>query len=133
MHSIIGNIFKQRTIGQTWGRFALAGSQIAIVFSSFTMLMVAINAYATISTWLLQYGIHLRFWVFMTILAVPIIIAYFIAWKFLVATFYRSSVDQFMTQNKELTDRLTKLDNIEQILGDTLPEINDRLEALEKK
>jgi len=133
MSKITHWVFKQHTIGQAWGRFALAGSQIAVVVSSFTMLMVTINAYTPISSWLVGYGIYLRFWMFLTIIIVPIIIAYFVAWKYLVATFYRSSVDQFMAQNKELTDELAKIEDIKKILSDELPKINDRLEALEKK
>ena len=133
MGGIKSKLFKQHTIGQTWGRFALAGSQIAVVVSSYTMLMVTINAYTPISTWLVQHGIYLHFWMFLVIIIVPIIIAYFVAWKFLVATFYRSSVDQFMTQNKELTDELAKIEEIKKMIVSGFAEVKERLEKLEQK
>lgn len=121
---------KQHRISDLWGRFALAGSQIAVIVSAYTMLMVTINAYVPISTWLIGYGIHIRFWMFMIIIIVPIIIAYFFAWRFLVAPFYRSSVEQFWLQSNPL---IKKIDNIEKILNTELPEIKKRLEGLEKK
>lgn len=133
MGKIIDRIFKQHAIGQTWGRFALAGSQIAVLVSSFTMLMVTINAYVPISAWLMEYGIYLRFWAFITIIIAPIIIAYFIAWKYLVVSFYRSSVDQFMAQNKELTDELAKIEDIKQLLVSEFAEIKERLGKLEQR
>jgi hypothetical protein len=90
--------------------------------SAYTMLMVTINAYAPVSQWLVEHGIRLSFLVFMAIVLVPIIIAYFLAWKLLVATFYRSSTEQFWEQSKEWTEKFKKIDEIEK----TLKEILDR-------
>lgn len=126
------NIWRQHLIGQTWGRFSLAASQIAIFVSTWTMIAVTINVYAPIQVWFAQHGIYLPFWMFMAIIIVPIIIAYFLAWKLLVATYYRSSTDQFWAQSKEWSDRISKIDNIDETLRNELPAINKRLEALEK-
>jgi hypothetical protein len=115
MPNLKDKIWKQRTIGQAWGRFALAGSQIAIFVSTWTMLMVTINAYAPVSEWLVGHGIHLRFWMFAVIAIIPIVVAYFLSWKLLVATFYRSSTEQFWEQSKEWTERLKKIDKIDTI------------------
>lgn len=133
MGNLTDKIFKQHAIGQTWGRFALAGSQIAVLVSTYTMLMVTINAYAPISEWLIHHGIYLRFWMLITVLLVPMIVAYFLAWKFLVVSFYRSSVDQFMAQNKELTDELAKIEDIKRMLVSEFTEVKKRLEVLEKR
>ncbi len=130
MSKIKDGILKQHNIGQFWGRFALAGSQIAIVVSTLTLLMAATSAYPSVSTWLAGYGVHMRFWVFITIIVVPIVIAYFLSWKFLVRSFYRSSTEQFWNQDNPL---ITKLDNIEKTLCNDLPEIKKRLSELENK
>jgi len=122
-------ILKQHNIGETWGRFALAGSQIAVMVSTYTMLMVTVNAYEPISAWFTEKGINLSFWVFMAIIIVPIIIAYFIAWKYLVVSFYRSSVEQFMEQNEELMGGLKKIADMEK----TLVSIQKTLEKMQKK
>jgi Zn-dependent protease with chaperone function len=106
-------IWKQHKIGQTWGRFALAGSQISIFISTYTMLMVTVNAYAPVSSWLVGIGIHLQFWQFLGVLLLPMIIAYVLAWKFLVQSYYRTSVEQFWQQGKEWTDKLDKIDELE--------------------
>ncbi len=118
MANLRDKIWKQRLIGQTWGRFALAGSQIGIFVSAYTMLMVTVNAYIPISGWLLGYGFYLRFWVFMAIVLIPMVIAYFVAWKLLVATFYRSSTEQFWEQSKEHTDRMKRIEMmLEELTG----------------
>lgn len=123
-------ILKGRRVSDIWGRFALAGSQIAILVSAYTMLMVTVNAYVPISSWLTGYGISVQFWVFIVIILVPIIIAYILAWKYLVKPFYRSSVEQFWLQDNPLAKEIAE---IKEILGNELPEIRRRLEDLEKK
>ena len=129
MANIKDKILKQHNIGG-WGRFSLAASQIAMFVSSLTFLMVAVNAYAPVAEWLMEHGIHLPFWMFMAIVVVPIVIAYVLAWKFLVPSFYRSSTEQFWLQNNPL---IKEIQDIKKILSDELPEIRKRLEALEKK
>lgn len=132
MFKLKEKILKQHNIGQSWGRFALAASQIAMFVSVLTLCMVTINAYVPVSVWLVKHGIQLQFWMFVSIIIVPIMVAYFLAWKFLVPSFYRSSTEQFWKQS-EITQKFDKLDNIEKILGDELPEIKKRLAGLEEK
>lgn len=116
MSNLKHTIWKQHTVSQVWGRFALAGSQIAIFFSVYTMVMVTVNAYAPISSWLAGFNIRLSFWAFLIILLIPIAIAYYLSWKLLVATFYRSSTDQFWAQSKEWTEKLEKIDSMDERL-----------------
>ena len=129
MSNIKNWLFKQHTIGQSWGRFALAGSQIAVLVSTYTMIMVTISAYEPISTWLQSKSINLPFWVFILIIIIPIIIAYFVAWKYLVASFYRSSVNQFMEQNKELVEGLKEITE----MNGKIDEMNGKIDELRIK
>ncbi len=130
MYNFKDKIMKQKNTGRQWGRFALAGSQIGIFVSTLTLLMVVINAYAPVSAWFMERGIYLRFWVFMGGIVGLLMIAYVLAWKYLVVSFYNSSTEQFWLQNNPL---IKKIENIEKIIGEELPEIKKKLEALEKK
>lgn len=127
LENLKDRVLKQRTIGG-WGRFSLAASQISIFVTTLTLLMVTVNAYAPISLWLVEHNITLSFWMFISIVIVPIMIAYFLAWKYLVSSFYRSSTEQFWMQSKPLLD---KLDSIKEVLDDELPEIKKRLDTIE--
>jgi len=123
----------------------LAGSQVAILVSGYTMLMVSVNAYFPISFWLAEYDIYIRFPVFISIIALPIITAYILAWKYLVKSFYNSSVDQFWGQSKTPVERMLKdgfpevkayhvqQDHLRQDVGKMLKQL-DRIEkVLEEK
>ena len=131
---ITDKLMKQRNIGKTWGKFAVASSQIAIFMSAYMLLMVLINAYVPISKWAMDYfGIYLRFWVFIVIAATPVVLAYVLAWTLLVSSFYQQSVSQFMQQNPELTDGLKDIREIKSMMKSEFKEIKDRISELEQK
>lgn len=127
--SIKEKLWQQHRIGETWGRFALAGSQITVFVSMWTMLAVTIDVYTPIKSWVSGYGINLPLWGFMAVIIVPIIIAYLFAWKFLVASYYRTSVEQFWKQGSEWTAKLDKIDALESQLKD----LNRKLDEVLKK
>lgn len=99
-------IFKQYHIGHIWGRFAVAGTQIAIFVSGYTFLMVSANFYETANEFLEKSGMFLEFWQYMLIVAVPILIAYLFSWKFLVKSFYNSWADQFWSQSDKYIEKI---------------------------
>jgi hypothetical protein len=108
--SIREKLFKQHNIGHVWGRFALAGSQIAIFVSGYTFLMVSFNAYNPIYVFMAQnFGYELDFWVYLGIVFVPIILAYIVAWKFLVRSFYLSWADQFWQQSGDVVEKINEI------------------------
>ena len=119
MGKLRDSLLKQHNTGQLWGRFALAGSQIAIFVSGYTFLMVSVNAYEPVSRWFAEMGINVAFWLFMLVVIIPILVAYLLAWKFLVKSFYTSWTEQFWQQDNPLTKKLD--------------EINERLKRLEEK
>ncbi len=125
----LDKVFKQHFIGG-WGRFSLASSQIGIFVSSMTFFMVGINAFIPVSQWFMQHDIYLRLWVFMAIIIIPILIAYFIAWKFLVASFYRSSTEQFWNQNNPI---VKEIEDTNKVLKEELKQIKDILKDMKKK
>jgi hypothetical protein len=128
--SIKDFIFKQHTIGQLWGKFALAGSQIAIFVSGYTFLMVSVNAYEPVNKFLEDIGWFLQFWQYMAIIVVPILLMYLFAWKFLVKSFYLSWADQFWQQSKDHTDNWKK---IKEQNDEIIKQNNDIIELLKQR
>jgi len=108
-------LLKQRNIGKHWGRFALAGSQLGVMVWMMTLLMTSIPAYIPVSEWLMKFGIYIRFWMFLSIILMVLLAWYFISWKYLVASFYSSSTEQFWIHNNPLKTEieLLKEDNKE--------------------
>jgi len=130
LDSLKDKILAQKSIGQSWGRFALAGSQIAIVVSTLTLLMASIGAYPSVSLLLKGYGISLHFWVFLSVIVFPIVVAYFLSWKYLVWSFYKSSTEQFWNQDNPFSKDIR---DMKKTLKHELPKIRKRLRSLEKK
>jgi len=122
---------KQKDIGHGWGRFALAGSQIAVFVSGYTFFMVSLNAYEPVSKWFLeQWGWQLSFWLFMVVVAFPILVAYLLAWIFLVVSFYHSWAEQFWKQPNPIDG---KLDKIEKRMDEGFNKMDERLKRLEER
>lgn len=116
-------VFKQHNIGQVWGRFALASSQIAIFVSGYTLLMVSTSSYNPISTFIYQnFNIMLNFGIYLGMVFFPILVVYLLSWKFLVRSFYLTWADQFWQQSKEYVD---KLDGIKKQNEMILQRLND--------
>ena len=116
----------QHNTGRLWGRFALAGSQIAVFVSGYTFFMVSLNAYEPVSAWFAEHGMNVPFWLFILVVLLPILIAYLLAWKFLVVSFYTSWTEQFWKQNNPL-------DKIEKQMDEGFKEMGERLKRLEEK
>ncbi len=84
------------------------------------MLMVSVNAYSPISAWLLEmHDINLSFPLFMVFIILPVVLAYTLAWKYLVKSFYSSTVEQFWEQSRKLVVKM---------LEEELPGIVEKLE-----
>ncbi len=103
------SLFKQHNIGQLWGKFALAGTQISIFITGYTFIMVSVNAYIPIAGWFVKYGISLAFWFYMMMIVLPVIVAYILSWKFLVKSFYLSWAEQFWRESKDYIEAMEQI------------------------
>ena len=121
--SVKDKLFKQSNIGQWWGKFGLAGSQIAIFVSGYTFIMVSVGAYTPISAFFEKQGYVLSFWLYIGVVIIPIIVAYFLAWKLLVRSFFKQWANQFWKESDDGLNKLIKQNE----------EIIRRLDKLEKK
>ena len=125
MSNLKEKLFEQRNIGKLWGKFAIAGSKIAMFVSGYTVLMVSVNAYSTVSSLLATFGINIRFFVYMGIVLMPLILAYLLAWKYLVRSFYGAWAKQFWKEDNPVVKQLEKMES-------TNKDILERLTAIEK-
>ncbi len=103
------SLFKQHNIGQLWGKFALAGTQISIFITGYTFIMVSVNAYIPIAGWFVTYGIRFAFWFYMMMIVLPVIVAYILSWKFLVKSFYLSWAEQFWRESKDYIEAMEQI------------------------
>jgi len=87
----------------TWGKFKQVMTQLGIYFSVLSMAGIAITAWhTTISPILESHGITPKLWWPIIILGVPFIILYIIEWKKGIQGFYNSFFKMFYTHDSEL-------------------------------
>ncbi|MCJ7805196.1 hypothetical protein MUP46_00950 [Patescibacteria group bacterium] len=127
MKKTILNIFGQQNISKRLGMFFLTVTQVGMVVSLLILLETSVNAYVEISTWLMGYGIYIRFWIFMSVIISVLIITYILAWKFLLPSYLSSWNEQFYKH-----DNLVQkdLEEIKRQMSDGFDNIKNRLDKL---
>ena len=109
-------IIGQRSTGKHWGVIAQAAGQVAVFVGILNLFLIAVTAYnTTLKEWLIQQGIHISFWMFATVIAGLLLVAFILMWKFALPSYYSSINEQLYRHDNPIR---RDLEEIKKILAD---------------
>ena len=104
------SLFKQKNVGRQWGIFAQTVTQISIFITLINLLLLAVTAYnTTLRGWFEYYNVPLNFWMFMLLLAILLLVAAVLAYKFALPSFFSFWNEQFYTHDNQLRKDIESL------------------------
>ena len=125
------NIFKQKNVGNHWGIFANVAAQLSILIAMLNLLLLIATAYnTTLREWFEQYGIPLNFLAFMGLIALLLLVAAVLVYKFALPSYFSAVNDQIYKHDNPIRK---DIEQVQKSIDDNLKTIVDRLEKMEKK
>ena len=110
MKQFIGRMFKQKNLGNSWGYIAQTASQAGVFITGINFFMLAATFFATaFSPYLAERGIVIPFWIFLSLLIIPIVSVGFIMFKYAVPSFFSAFNDQFYKHGSDLKKDMDEL------------------------
>ena len=103
-------MFKQKNLGQQWGVFATLAGQLSIFIAMLNLLLLITTAYnTTLRGWFEHYNVPLNFWTFTGLVALLLIIAACLLYKFALPSFFSFLNDQAYRHDNPIRGDIEKL------------------------
>ena len=134
MNKIIKAIIRQYDIGQWWGGFSNAFSNIAMFITLFNTLLIIPMAYVTWFTpWASGLGLVIPFTVFISVIFVVGIVMLLLGYKVLTPSGFVFWAAQFWKHNNPLRKKLNKIEKNQDNQDKRLSAIEETLNRIEKQ